>query len=273
MIKAENVRHKGRSAKASEPVYPGERIEVDPPPPAVPVDLEAQEIPLQILYEDSDLLVINKPAGLIVHPGAGNPDGTLVNAVLHHCPDLVGIGGEERPGVVHRLDKETSGCLVLAKNDTAHRSLSTQFADRTVRKEYLAVVEGRPKTASGRVDAAIGRHPIHRQKMTVSKRPGAREAVTDYLVLITQNGLSLLLCKPTTGRTHQIRVHLKHLGYPLAGDPVYGKRGAFARHLLHAWHLAFQHPASGEWLEFEAPVPDDFPLVPPPKTGQNRAHV
>lgn len=253
----------GASARASEALKAGDEIAVRIPESAPFTELQAEDIPLVILHEDSDLVVIDKPAGLVVHPGAGNATGTLVQALLHHCKDLSGIGGVERPGIVHRLDKETSGCLVIAKNDFAHQSLAAQFAGRTVEKTYLAIVEGTLRRGSGVIEAAIGRHRSNRQKMAVDLTGKGREAVTNYRVLAAADGLSLVECQPKTGRTHQIRVHLKHLGHPLAGDPVYGRRGRFERHLLHAWKLAFDHPRSGERVAFTSPVPADFPLVPP----------
>lgn len=256
VIKAGGVSHAGRITRASEPVRTGEEIRWREPAPVPDEHATAEDIALEILHEDADLIVLHKPAGMVVHPGAGNLQGTLVSALLHHCGNLSTIGGVERPGIVHRLDKETSGCLVVAKNDTAHRSLATQFEKREVRKTYLAVVEGRPKRPAGTVSEPIGRHPVHRQKMTVTER--GRAAVTEYKVLAAQGGLTLVECRPQTGRTHQIRVHLKHLGCPVAGDPVYGKRGPWPRHLLHAWKLAFRHPATNEPLEFTAPSPVEF---------------
>ena len=253
----------GAAARSSEALHAGDEITVHVPASAPQTELQAEDIPLVILHEDSDLVVINKPAGLVVHPGAGNATGTLVQALLHHCKDLSGIGGVERPGIVHRLDKETSGCLVIAKNDAAHQSLAAQFANRTVEKTYLAIVEGTLRRGSGVIEAAIGRHRSNRQKMAVDLTGKGREAVTQYRVIAAADGLSLVECLPKTGRTHQIRVHLKHLGHPLAGDPVYGRRGRFERHLLHAWKLSFDHPRSGERLTFVSPLPADFPLVPP----------
>jgi 23S rRNA pseudouridine1911/1915/1917 synthase len=263
LIRSGDIRLNGAAARASEALKAGDEITTAIPDAAPLEELEAEDIPLAILHEDGDLVVIDKPAGLVVHPGAGNPTGTLVQALLHHCQDLSGIGGVERPGIVHRLDKETSGCLVIAKNDAAHQSLAAQFADRTVEKIYLAIAEGAPRRASGVIDAAIGRHRSHRQKMAVDLTGKGREAVTHYRVLAQADGLSLIECRPKTGRTHQIRVHLKHLGHPLAGDPIYGRRGKFTRHLLHAWKLSFDHPRSGARLSFTSPVPADFPLVPP----------
>jgi 23S rRNA pseudouridine1911/1915/1917 synthase len=224
------------------------------------IETAPEAIPLQILFEDDDLLVLDKAAGMVVHPGAGNQEHTLVNALLSHCTTLSGIGGKERPGIVHRLDKETSGCLVVAKNDIAHRELSRQFAARTLKKVYLALVSGRVKNPAGFVDAPIERHPVHRQRMAVSKTLRGRSALTEYRVLRSDGEMSLVECTLHSGRTHQIRVHMHHLGNPLLGDKVYGGKvsKAFPRQMLHAWKLGFTHPRSGDWREFEAPVPADF---------------
>jgi len=215
--------------------------------------LEAENIPLDIIYEDKDILVINKPRGLTVHPGAGNRSGTLVNALLHHCRDLSGIGGVERPGIVHRLDKDTSGILLVAKNDKAHQVLSAQFKDRTIQKTYLAIVKGNPKKDEGTIAEPIGRHPVNRKKMAVSHK--GREAVTHYKVLKRFKEYSLVELKPKTGRTHQLRVHLAHIGHSILGDPVYGKGNA---QLLHAYKIKFTHPRTEKELEFEAKLPDDM---------------
>lgn len=230
-------------------------------PPLIESALAPEPIALEILHEDDVLLVLNKPPGLVVHPAAGNEAGTLVNALLAHCTNLSGIGGERRPGIVHRLDKDTSGCLVVAKNDVAHRDLSAQFAGRSIRKRYLAVVEGRPKLPSGLIDAPIGRHAVHRKKMAIVPPPRGRVAQTEFLVRADlPGGRTLIECRLLTGRTHQIRVHLKSLGCPIANDAVYG-RGApepGARQLLHSWKLGFTHPATGEAVDFCAPAPSDF---------------
>lgn len=264
LLASGDILHNGAPARAAEKLRTGDRLLVRVPDPVPVADLQGEDIPLRILHEDADLLVLDKPAGLVVHPGAGNDTGTLVHALLHHCRDLSGIGGVERPGIVHRLDKETSGCLVVAKNDASHHALAAQFANRTTEKTYLAIVEGSPRRDSGEINAPIDRHAVNRQKMTVARVDRGREALTLYRVLLRENGLALVECRPRTGRTHQIRVHLKHLGHPIAGDPVYGRRGRFERHLLHAWRLSFAHPRSAERLTFTAPVPADFPLVPPP---------
>lgn len=254
----------GAPARASQPLNSGDTIQIAPPDAPVRSPLEPVNLPLDILFEDSDLLVLNKAAGMVVHPGAGTDANTLVHALLYHCHDLSGIGGVERPGIVHRLDKETSGCLVVAKNDLTHRHLAAQFAGREVAKVYLAVVKGIPHRPWGTLKGAIGRHPYHRQRMAVKEGGDAREATTEYTVLARGEGMSLIECHPKTGRTHQIRVHLQHLGHPLLGDPVYGNRLGWPRHLLHAWKLSFTHPADGRLLHFTAPIPDDFPLHPPP---------
>ena len=224
------------------------------------IEALAEEIPLAMLFEDEDLLVINKPAGMVVHPGAGNREHTLVNALLNHCTSLSGIGGKERPGIVHRLDKETSGCLVVAKNDNAHRELSRQFAARTLKKIYLALVAGRLKAKSGLIDAPIERHPIHRQRMSVARSSRGRSAKTEYRVLRSGSEISLVECTLHSGRTHQIRVHLHHLGHPVLGDKLYAPRAGkgFDRQMLHAWKLGFTHPRTAELMEFEAPLPPDF---------------
>ena len=235
----------------------GDRIVLTVPPVIASENL-AEDIALEILHEDEDLIVINKPPGLVVHPAPGHAGGTLVNALLHHCTSLSGIGGIERPGIVHRLDKETSGCLVAAKNDAAHQSLTEQFAGREVRKIYLAIAAGKIVKKKGSINVPLGRHPVYRQKMGVLLRGGGRDALTDWLVLADLPCGTLVQCTLHTGRTHQIRVHMKHLGHPLLGDEVYGKRGAFSRQMLHAWKLGFAHPRTGNPLDFTAPIPPDF---------------
>ena len=226
-------------------------------PPPEPVETAAEEMALSILFEDDLLIVIDKPAGMVVHPAAGHRRGTLVNALLHHCAALSSIGGEQRPGIVHRLDKETSGCLVVAKSDQAHEALSRQFAQRKVLKVYLALLKGRPKE-KGVVETAIGRHPVDRKKMAVVPESRGRASKTSYRVLQEVGGASLVECTLHTGRTHQIRVHMKHLGHPVLGDKVYGGAGGFNRQMLHAWKLGFFHPGSGEWMQFQSPIPPDF---------------
>ena len=245
-------------ARPSDTIRLGDTIQVVEPP-VKQIETEPEAIPLDIIFEDSDLIVINKPAGLVVHPGAGHREHTLVNALLHHSPGLSQIGGKERPGIVHRLDKETSGCLVVAKNDIAHRALSDQFASRSVDKIYLALVSGKLGKTAGSIEEKIGRHPVHRQKMSVDSRRG-RVAKTEYRVVSAGDEMSLVECCLHSGRTHQIRVHMHHIGHPVIGDKIYGSKTAnkYGRHMLHAWRLGFRHPRSGEWKEFKAAVPDDF---------------
>ena len=243
-------------ARPSRLLERGEIVHVTIPPPEA-IDLAPEAMPLTVVYEDADLIVVDKPAGLAVHPAPGHPRGTLVNALLALVPDLSGIGGELRPGIVHRLDKDTSGLMVVAKNDRAHRNLARQLKERRVAKTYLALVEGTPRASEGTVDAPIGRHPQSRQKMAIV--PNGREAQTRYRVLETIDGYSLIEAKPVTGRTHQIRVHLASLGCPIAGDTRYGRRSPYLeRQFLHAHRLAFALPATAEQVEFEAPLPPDL---------------
>ena len=231
------------------------------PPELKPCEAVAQEIPLDIVYEDADLLVVNKPKGMVVHPAAGNPDGTLVNALLAHCPEgLSGIGGVMRPGIVHRIDKDTSGLLIVAKNDRAHQGLAEQIKEHSFTREYEAVIVGHLKQAEGTVEAPIGRHPVDRKKMAVVQK-NSKPATPHYRVLEEFAGYSHLRLKLETGRTHQIRVHMAYLGHPVAGDTVYGgSRQPSELHgqCLHARHIGFVHPVSGEWLEFESDLPAYF---------------
>lgn len=263
LIREQFILVNGQPAKPRQPVHPGDRISVAIPE-LVPAQAAPQDIPLSVLHEDSDLIVINKEPGMVVHPAAGNPDGTLVNALLHHCQNLSGIGGVERPGIVHRLDKDTSGCLVVAKNDHAHHSLVEQFSSRTTAKRYLAVTQSPPRPPQGTVFTHIGRHPVNRQKMAVVDPPGGKASITDYLTLAvdTATGSALVLCDLHTGRTHQIRVHMLHLGCPLLGDTIYAKPARQAarpgRLMLHAWQLALNHPRDGRRLRFEARIPPEF---------------
>jgi len=258
LIRSGFVRLNGASTRPRQIVRAGDKIDVRESP-VEQIETRPQRIPLDILFEDDDLIVINKPAGLTVHPGAGQREHTLVNALLSHCTTLSGIGGKERPGIVHRLDKETSGCLVVAKNDFAHRELSGQFADRTVEKIYLALVAGKLRKPAGVIEERIGRHPVHRQRMSVTTKRG-RTAKTEYRVVRSNEEASLIECRLHSGRTHQVRVHLHHLGHPVLGDKVYGARLVknFPRQMLHAWKLGFRHPQTGEWKQFQASVPDDF---------------
>jgi len=278
-------------SRASRKVATGEVVELELPPPK-PLELEPEDIPLDIVFEDDHLIVLNKPAGLVVHPAPGHAGGTLVNALLHHVRktggELSGIGGVERPGIVHRLDKDTSGLLVIARTETAHKHLSEQFAahgrDGRLHRAYLALAWGAPRLPTGTIDAPIGRHPKDRTRMAVRHHDEtAREAITHYQVLETfpdakgRAAASLLHCTLETGRTHQIRVHLAHIGHPVMGDPLYARthaasanrlpqqaRAALAalnRQALHAAELGFVHPASGERLHFTAPPPADFRLL------------
>lgn len=258
LIRSGFVRLNNASTRPRQIVRAGDQIDVREPP-VERIEIEPQRIPLDILFEDDDLIVINKPAGLTVHPGAGQREHTLVNALLSHCTTLSGIGGKERPGIVHRLDRETSGCLVVAKNDLAHRELSRQFADRNVEKLYLALVAGKVRKPAGVIEESIGRHPVHRQRMSVTTKRG-RKAKTEFRVLHSTGDASLVECRLHSGRTHQVRVHLHHLGHAVLGDKVYAPRVArnFPRQMLHAWKLGFRHPRTGEWKQFEAPLPDDF---------------
>lgn len=257
------------SVRKSNLVSTGDEITVRIPPPA-PARALAQEIPIRILYEDDDLAVLDKPPGLVVHPAAGHADGTLVNALLHHLGSLSGIGGELRPGIVHRLDKDTSGVLVVAKHDTAHRALTLIWNTETVRKEYLALVYGAPEPAKGRIERPIGRDPRDRKRMAVVA--AGRSSLTLYETVETHRYVSLLRCILRTGRTHQIRVHLKAIGHSVVGDPIYSGpqwKGipdkkiqkaiqSFPRQALHASRLTFPHPRTGETVSFEAPLPEDF---------------
>lgn len=252
-----------QAKKSGQVIESGASIEIRVPPP-VPSGLIAEDIPLDIIFENDDLIVVNKPAGMVVHPAAGHASGTLVNAVLGYDPDMEGIGGEERPGLVHRLDKETSGLIVLAKNERAHNWLQEQFRLRKVEKTYLALVDGRPPTPTGRVEASIGRDPSHRKKMAVLSPGKGREAVSEYKTLETFREHTLLEFHPHTGRTHQIRLHCSFLGCPIVGDAVYGKRNFTVdinRHFLHAFRLKILLPNEKEARTFEAPIPDELAKV------------
>ena len=253
----------GRPAKKNEKTALGMTIEVALPEPE-PVDVLPQNIPLDVVYEDSDVIVVNKPVGLVVHPAPGHPDGTLVNALLYHCGDsLSGINGELRPGIVHRIDRDTSGLIIAAKNDKAHLSLAEQLQDHSLSRVYEAVVLGNFREDTGTVDAPIGRHPVDRKKMTIDRREG-RRAVTHWTVLGRYPGYTHIQCQLETGRTHQIRVHMASIGHPLIGDPVYGSKKPWpglAGQCLHARRLRFLHPASGKSVEVECPLPDWFQRV------------
>ncbi len=266
----------GSSRKPAYKVKLNERIECRLPPPE-PIELVAEPLPLDVLFEDRHLIVLNKPPGMVVHPAAGHCRGTLVNALLYHCPDLEGIGGQKRPGIVHRLDKDTSGVLVVAKTDQAHHELSRQFKARQIRKHYLALVYGCPQNDSGRIDLPIGRHPKERKKMSTSAASG-REALTVWRVKERFPGAALLEIDLKTGRTHQIRVHCTAMGHPVIGDAVYGRRRGMSRlanenaslyailktakrQMLHARHLGFAHPVTAESLRFNAPLHEDMHAI------------
>jgi 23S rRNA pseudouridine1911/1915/1917 synthase len=263
-IDAGRVRVNDREGAASQRVQTGDMVEAIPPEPE-PSPLVPEPIPLVVLHEDADVVVIDKPAGLVVHPAPGHPGGTLVNALLHRCRDLSGVGGVLRPGIVHRLDRGTSGVLVVAVSDEAHRHLSAQFHDHRVERIYRTLVRGVPREEEGRVDLPIGRHARDRKRMSV-RAPVAREARTAWRVTrrFPKSDRSWLEVRPETGRTHQIRVHLAAAGLPIVGDPVYGRRGRTSldtrlqRPALHAAVLGFTHPRSGERLRFEAPLPEDL---------------
>lgn len=264
----------GIPQKASLKLRGGERISVTIPPPK-PAAATAEEIPLDILFEDDDIVVVNKPAGMVVHPGAGTSGGTLVNALLAHCRDLSGIGGTVRPGIVHRIDKDTSGVLIAAKNDLAHQSLSHQFKEHTIKRVYLAIVYGAPKGDKGKIESLIGRHPVDRKRMS-GKASRGKHAVTHWQVAGRFGSITLMRLKLETGRTHQIRVHLSEAGHPLVGDRVYGGGGRLAgitdpllktlikqldRQALHAKTLGFIHPATGQYLEFDTELPEDMARI------------
>jgi 23S rRNA pseudouridine1911/1915/1917 synthase len=253
-----NVAH-----KSGQMINRGNVIQVYIPPPE-PTHLVPEAIPLNIIFENEDLMVVNKPAGMVVHPAAGHNSGTLVHAALAHAPEMAGIGGEKRPGVVHRLDKDTSGLILLAKNDQAHRWLQDQFRLRKTIKTYVALVDGKPPTPSGRIEAPVGRDSVHRKLMTVTGIKKGREAVSEYRTLESFREHSLLEVHPLTGRTHQIRVHLKFLGCPVAGDTIYGHRHAtipLARHFLHAARLTILLPGEAKPQTFEAPLPVELEQV------------
>ena len=253
----------GRPVKKNHRTSPGERFEVvlPEPEPAAPVP---ENIPLDVRYEDDDLIVVNKPRGMVVHPAPGHPDGTLVNALLYHCGDsLSGVGGEKRPGIVHRIDKDTSGLLIAAKNDFAHLALSAQLSDHSLARTYEAVVIGNLRADSGTVNAPVGRHPTDRKRMAVTQK-NSREAVTHWEVLARYPGYTHIRCRLETGRTHQIRVHMAHIGHPLAGDMVYGRKKpelGLEGQCLHARELTFVHPRSGERLTVTTELPDWFEAV------------
>lgn len=253
----------GKPAKKNTKTAPGDVVEVTLPDPQ-PVEVVPQNIPLDIVYEDADVIVVNKPVGLVVHPAPGHPDGTLVNALLYHCGEsLSGINGELRPGIVHRIDRDTSGLIIAAKNDRAHLALSAQLQDHTLARVYEAVVVGNLREDNGTVNAPIGRHPVDRKKMAIEPRNG-RPAVTHWRVLARYPGYTHVECRLETGRTHQIRVHMASIGHPLLGDTVYGSKKPWpglAGQCLHARKLRFIHPSTGQPVEVECPLPDWFEKV------------
>jgi 23S rRNA pseudouridine1911/1915/1917 synthase len=265
LIEEGHVRINGAPVtKPRHPVKPGDVVTWWIPA-ARPAETIAQDIPLDVLHEDAHLAVLVKPSGLVVHPAAGNPDGTLVNALLHRFGGMSSIGGVERPGIVHRLDKETSGLMVVARDDATHQALAAQFANRGVRKIYLAVVHGQPRPPAGQIRTWMGRHPVNRQKRAVLPEGDGKPAATDFSTLaVVQAGpapTSLVRCHLHTGRTHQIRVHLHHLGHPILGDPLYGnprREPRAGRLMLHAFALTFLHPADGRVMAFKAPPPVEF---------------
>ncbi len=261
-LEAGLVKADGRIIEQSSEVKAGQVMEFSFPETTV-MELKAVDIPLDVIFEDKHLIVLNKAAGMVVHPGVGTGEDTMVHALLAHCAGgLSGIGGVERPGIVHRLDKETTGLIVVAKHDAAHRALADQFASRTMRKEYVALVSGVPKTDSGSIDRSISRHPVHRHRMTTGE--GGRPSRTDWTVEKKfGEAAALVRCRIHTGRTHQIRVHLKSLGHPVLGDATYGWKPnpampVPARVMLHAEHLVFTHPVSGKVMDLAAPLPADF---------------
>ena len=251
----------GKSVKKNYIPRPGDEISVETEDEAVPMDAVPQDIPLDIVYEDEDVIVINKPRGLVVHPAPGHPDGTLVNALLFHCgASLSGVGGVQRPGIVHRLDRDTSGLIIAAKNDAAHLALSAQLADRSLSRVYEAVVHGGFKNDSGTVDAPIGRHPVDRKRMAVTEK-NSRAAVTDWEVIARYNGYTHIRCHLRTGRTHQIRVHMAYIGHPVLGDMVYGSgksEKGLEGQCLHARAISFVHPRTGESIHLESELPAYF---------------
>jgi len=261
-LEAGLVKVDGKVIGQSDEVRPGQTIEFTLPE-VVQTELKAVDIPLEVIFEDKHLIVLNKSAGMVVHPGVGTGEDTMVHALLAHCAgQLSGIGGVERPGIVHRIDKDTTGLIVVAKTDEAHRALSDQFAERSLVKEYVALVSGVPRTASGKIDAAISRHPVHRHRMTTGE--GGRPSKTDWTVLEVFPGKAALVrCLIHTGRTHQIRVHMKSIGHPLLGDATYGwkpvpKHPKPERVMLHAEHLIFTHPVTKKPMDLRAPLPKDF---------------
>ncbi|OZU90392.1 RluA family pseudouridine synthase [Virgibacillus indicus] len=256
-IAKEHVTVNGNLEKANYKCLPCDEVKWSIPE-VEPLDITAENIPLDIYYEDLDVLVVNKPKGMVVHPSAGHQSETLVNALLHHCDDLSGINGVERPGIVHRIDKDTSGLLIVAKNDQAHNSLAEQLSEKKIKRKYVAIVHGEIPHETGMVDAPIGRDPKDRQKMGVVDN--GKPAVTHFRVLKSYPDYTYVECQLETGRTHQIRVHMKYIGYPIVGDPKYGPRKTMDLNgqALHAKVLGFAHPSTNEWMEFDSEEPDYF---------------
>ena len=254
----------GAPIKKNTKLEAGQELSVTPPQPE-DIDLVPQDIPLDVVYEDGDVIVVNKPVGMVVHPAPGHPDGTLVNALLYHCKEsLSGINGERRPGIVHRIDRDTSGLLIAAKNDKAHLALASQLQDHTLFRQYHAVVLGGFREDSGTVDAPINRHPTDRKRMAVCRPGEGREAVTHWQVIDSHDGYSHITCRLETGRTHQIRVHMAHTGHPLLGDLVYGNKKPYpglVGQCLHAAKLTFIHPSTNKEITVEAPLPEWFERV------------
>ena len=263
LLEEGRVTRAGRPVRKNDRLAPGQELELTLPDPE-PVEIVPQDIPLDVVYEDGDVIVVNKPVGLVVHPAPGHPDGTLVNALLYHCgTSLSGINGELRPGIVHRIDRDTSGLIIAAKNDRAHLALAAQLQDHTLARVYEAVAVGGFQEDAGTVDAPIGRHPVDRKKMAIDRQHG-RPAVTHWAVLGRYPGYTHLECRLETGRTHQIRVHMASIGHPLLGDTVYGAKKPWpglAGQCLHARKLRFLHPSTGAPVELECPLPDWFERV------------
>ena len=258
LLKNEAVRVNGKIVKANYKLKDQDEIQIDIPDDKE-LSVEAEDIPLDIIYEDEDLLIINKPKDMVVHPAAGHYSGTLVNAIMFHCKNnLSGINGVLRPGIVHRIDKDTTGALVVCKNDKAHRALASQLEVHSISRKYLAIVHGKFKETEFRIETTIGRHPIDRKKMAPNVKNG-KKAITDVKILKELKGYSLIECTLHTGRTHQIRVHLSYIGHPLLGDEVYGPKRCTVKGLtgqcLHAWLIGFIHPSTGKYVEFYAPIP------------------
>jgi len=256
LIKEGVVLVNGKKEKSHYIVVLGDEIQASVKFPPLD-DIQAEKIPLDIFYEDEDIVVINKPTGMTVHPGAGCPSGTLANALLYHCKELSNLNDKSRPGIVHRLDRDTSGLMVVAKNNKAHALLAKQFEERTIQKCYVALVEGDVQFDEGVIDAPLGPDPYHREKRSVLAY-GTKTAQTFYKVLKRLNGATLILLMPKTGRTHQLRVHMAHLGHPILGDDKYGKSRSFARLALHAKTLSFEHPKTQQRVEFSSPTPAEF---------------